>query len=121
VLYESVGLLSQAINQLEAHPYTPHLTASSPYLKYLTCLADYSPKLPGSLRKMIKDPKKWGKLARELSKDVKERAFLGTTQAVDLISGGVKVNALPEEAKGELRLRWRKDGKRGTLTSPLIQ
>jgi hypothetical protein len=25
---------------------------------------------------------------------------LGTTQAVDLIKGGVKVNALPEEAEG---------------------
>lgn len=95
-----VGLLAQAINTLESHPLPTALTSASPYLKYLTCLADYAPDLPKDLRKSIKTPSKWKKLAAGLSKDPQQRAFLGTTQAVDLIKGGVKVNALPEEAEG---------------------
>lgn len=99
-----VGLLAQAINTLESHPFLTALTSASPYLKYLTCLADYAPDLPKDLRKSIKTPSKWKKLAAGLSKDPQQRAFLGTTQAVDLIKGGVKVNALPEEAEGTRRL-----------------
>ena len=97
----AVGLLAQAINTLESHPFPSSLTSASPYLKYLTCLADYAPELPKDLRKSIKSPRLWKKLAATLSKDPQQRAFLGTTQAVDLIKGGVKVNALPEEAEGE--------------------
>lgn len=33
------------------------------------------------------------------------RAFLATTQAVDLISGGVKINALPEQAIASINYR----------------
>ncbi|KAH8085208.1 putative Gly-X carboxypeptidase [Filobasidium floriforme] len=103
--HTGIGLLAQAINKLESHPFPTALTSASPYLKYLTCLADYAPDLPKDLRKSIKTPSKWKKLAAGLSKDPQQRAFLGTTQAVDLIKGGVKVNALPEEAEATVNYR----------------
>lgn len=97
----SVGFLAQAVEHLEAHPFKTQLTHESPYLRYLNCLAEYAPDLPHGLRKAIKSPHRWNQLARDLSKDPQQRAFLGTTQAVDLIKGGVKGNALPERAEGE--------------------
>lgn len=83
--------------ELEAHPYEPRLDPAAPYLKYLTCLADLAPSFPKKLKRDIKNPKKWDALAREMAhSDPKLNAFLATTQAIDLINGGVKVNALPE-------------------------
>jgi Gly-Xaa carboxypeptidase len=38
------------------------------------------------------------RLEAELTKDINLRALIGTTQAIDLVQGGVKSNALPEEA-----------------------
>lgn len=37
-------------------------------------------------------------LEKSLFKNALYKSFVGTTQAVDLIQGGVKVNALPESA-----------------------
>ena len=37
-------------------------------------------------------------LEKAIEKDVALRSFVGTTQAIDLIQGGVKTNALPEQA-----------------------
>ena len=39
------------------------------------------------LKSRLKDPKAWPALADEFGEDRKNRAFLGTTQAVDMISG----------------------------------
>lgn len=103
--HTGIGILAQLLVHLESHPFPTSLHPANPYLKYLNCLADYAPKLPHSLRKAIKSPRKWEKLAKELSKDAKERALLGTTMAVDLISGGVKVNALPERAEATINHR----------------
>ena len=33
------------------------------------------------------------------------KAFVGTTQAVDIVDGGVKANALPEQAKASINHR----------------
>ena len=66
------------------------------------CLAAYAPDLPKSVRKAIKKSTKSDKALREaekaLFKDVRFKALVGTTQAIDLIGGGVKTNALPESA-----------------------
>lgn len=57
------------------------------------------------LKQRLKDPREWDALADELGQDRIVRAFLGTTQAVDLISGGVKVNAIPEQARATVNFR----------------
>lgn len=50
----------------------------------------------GSLLKS-EGPRKWPKSAKKLARTSNfERAMLGTTTAVDVINGGVKINALPE-------------------------
>lgn len=65
------------------------------------CLV-HAPELPGSLRRdIIRAEHNDGALRRverELFKNPKFKSLVGTTQAIDLIQGGVKVNALPEQA-----------------------
>ncbi len=88
--------MSLLIAELEAHPPTPELVPESPILKYLSCLEENAPHFPHSLRNRLLDPKKWPGLAKDLAKDRMMNSFLATSQAFDLIRGGVKVNALPE-------------------------
>jgi Gly-Xaa carboxypeptidase len=64
-------------------------------------MADHGPSFPKDLKKQVKNPKKWRKLATRLAAESRKlNSFLATTQAVDLIQGGVKVNALPEVVTG---------------------
>lgn len=68
----------------------------------LQCYAAYGPSLPSSLRHTIKrsthSKKALKKLGKVLIEDKGWKALLGTTQAIDVITGGVKSNALPEQA-----------------------
>ena len=97
---------------MEAHPYTPHFAPENPFLELLQCGADYADEFPHKLKKLL--PKagasrghhhhhhkkgKKDKLAHEAAKMGPEIKYLFTSSAaVDVISGGVKLNALPERA-----------------------
>ncbi len=104
--HTGIGITSRLLVEMEANPLPLSLTPKHPYVKYLSCLAEYAPDLPSSTRSMILNPKKWGKLVEKLSKGNQQmKAFLGTTQAIDLIEGGVKVNALPERVTATANYR----------------
>jgi Gly-Xaa carboxypeptidase len=94
--------MSLLLAELEANPFPASLTPETPFLKYLTCLSEHAPEFPKQLKKRVDNPRAWPKLAQELaSKERVFNSFLATTQAIDLINGGVKVNALPEVVQGE--------------------
>lgn len=94
--------MARFLSALEDHPYEPQMKAQSPLLKYMSCLAEHAPKFPKSVARRVKNPKKWPKLAKDLAKsDRILNALLATTGAINLIKGGVKVNALPEQVEGE--------------------
>jgi Gly-Xaa carboxypeptidase len=68
-------------------------------------MADYAPKFPKHIARKVKHPRFWSRLAKDLAgADRRTNSFLATTQAIDLIKGGVKVNALPEVVEGEYSL-----------------
>ena len=58
--------------------------------------------MPATLRKLIKRSVRCDKalhaLEQALFRDPMLKSVVGTTQAIDLIQGGVKTNALPERA-----------------------
>ena len=94
--------MAQLLVALEEQPPQPSLSPESPLLKYLSCVAEYAPDTPRDLRRKVKNPKAWKQLAKELAKsDRIFNSFLSTTQAIDIIHGGVKTNALPESVEGE--------------------
>ncbi|TNY18491.1 hypothetical protein DMC30DRAFT_51975 [Rhodotorula diobovata] len=103
--HTGIGVLAQCITALEAHPSEPLLQTGNPMLQQLQCAADHG-EVDKSWRRRIRNPKQWKKLGREMAReDPIMRAFLGTTQAVDLIEGGVKLNALPEYAAASVNYR----------------
>ncbi|KAL7410316.1 hypothetical protein BDY24DRAFT_400131 [Mrakia frigida] len=104
-IHTSIGILSMILTNLEANPFPAAFSPSSPYLQYLQCAADFGPDMSKDLKSRLKDPKAWPELAEEFGEDRKNRAFLGTTQAVDMISGGIKSNALPEQASAIVNYR----------------
>ncbi|WVO16200.1 hypothetical protein L204_103871 [Cryptococcus depauperatus] len=104
--HTGIGIMSLILSELERNPFEPALNPAAPYLKYLSCMVDFAPDVPKSLKSQVRNPKKWNKLAHDLAaNDRVINSFLATTQAIDLISGGVKVNALPEYVEATVNHR----------------
>ncbi|KAI0490433.1 peptidase family M20/M25/M40 [Xylaria cf. heliscus] len=103
--HSGIGVASELVTLIEAHPYAPHFHAENPFLGLLECGNAYSPEFPSSLRKHLpwKEPScpaKKDKLALEAAKVGDAIKYLFTTSlAVDVIGGGVKNNALPERTR----------------------
>ncbi|GAA5958380.1 hypothetical protein JCM8115_002448 [Rhodotorula mucilaginosa] len=102
--HTSIGVLAELIHTLEKHPDHPKIRPSSPLLAELQCYAEYG-NVDKKWKKQLRSPKQWPKLAQELSREASSRSSLMTTQAVDLISGGVKINTLPETATASINYR----------------
>ncbi|KAI9351130.1 carboxypeptidase S [Zopfochytrium polystomum] len=108
--HTGIGILAELIVHMEAHPFPLSLgtdSNESPLLGELRCAASHGPSMDDDLRAAILKvdsttgaKKRIAKraLANRLAKYPVYKAVISTTQAVDIISGGVKVNALPELA-----------------------
>ncbi|ORX36637.1 hypothetical protein BD324DRAFT_681411 [Kockovaella imperatae] len=104
--HTGIGVMSLILTALEAHPFRPELNPMGPFIKHLSCLADLAPDAPSKLKKDLKNPKKWDKMARDLAGgDRIMNSYLATTQAIDIIGGGVKINALPEYVEAQVNSR----------------
>ncbi|BGP39897.1 hypothetical protein JCM10449v2_003853 [Rhodotorula kratochvilovae] len=102
--HSGIGLLSSIITTLESHPFSPSLPLSSPVFSTLECAAAHGSLSPSLKRNVARGSATGRKGARARSQLAHDFAALGrqqrftvqTSQAVDVIRGGVKVNALPE-------------------------
>lgn len=100
--HTSIGILAELLVQYEKNPFEVHLTRGSPTYKSAQCMAQHAPGISSSLREHILRAEHCDGALRAAEQELfKNRAFMslvGTTQAIDLVDGGVKVNALPEQA-----------------------
>ncbi|KAF7291986.1 Carboxypeptidase S [Mycena indigotica] len=100
--HTSIGMLAALIVHLENNAPVPKLTPNTPAFLMTQCLAAHAPSMPYSAKHAIlhaDKSKKAMKIAEKfLFQDGMIKALVGTTQAVDIIHGGVKSNALPEQA-----------------------
>ncbi|KAL1943105.1 hypothetical protein VTO73DRAFT_4776 [Trametes versicolor] len=101
--HTAIGMLAAMIVELEEHPYEPVLTRQSSAYNSTQCAAAYAPEYPAGLRELARAAVHSDAALAELKDALLDTfpeydALLRTTQAVDLIEGGVKVNALPERA-----------------------
>ena len=104
--HNGIGVMSELITLIEAQPYSPRLADENPYLGLLTCGAAHSPEFPPKLKKLLSSSSKREQLAIEASKASLGIKYLMTTSvAVDVIQGGVKVNALPERVSATVNHR----------------
>lgn len=101
--HTTIGQLAQVLELVEKNPWEPVLTPASPFWGTLQCFAAHSTNMSESLRKDIlragsedKDiaKKATKRVIKEIRRDVKQRYLMGTSQAIDIINGGVKGNLL---------------------------
>lgn len=110
--HTGIGVMAELITLIEANPYPTHLSDQNPYLGLLTCGAEYAPDFPSKLKKLLHHrlergtTKKKDLLALEAAKaGPSTRYLMQTSVAADVISGGVKVNALPERTEAIINHR----------------
>ncbi|EIM87292.1 carboxypeptidase S [Stereum hirsutum FP-91666 SS1] len=100
--HTSIGMLAAILVEFESNPFEPRLARSSPVYDTIQCTAAHAKSIAPGLRKLIKKSAfcdgALRKLEKTLAEDINMRALFGTTQAIDIIQGGVKTNALPEQA-----------------------
>ncbi|KAJ7825057.1 hypothetical protein B0H14DRAFT_3088672 [Mycena olivaceomarginata] len=94
--HTSIGMLAALIVHLEAHAPAPTLDVATPAFAMAACLAAHAPAHPAHAAPRPERARK--RAEKLLLEDTMFRALVGTTQAVDIVSGGVKSNALPEQA-----------------------
>ncbi|KAL7906590.1 carboxypeptidase S [Trichoderma velutinum] len=94
--HTSIGMMSEIVVALESNPFEPKIIEDGPIHEALICFTRYSPFVSPPLTRYIF----WGQLdkaAKLLAKETREtQYFIQTSQAVDLIAGGQKINSLPE-------------------------
>ncbi|KAJ4393546.1 hypothetical protein N0V93_002758 [Gnomoniopsis smithogilvyi] len=94
--HTGIGIMSEFVVALESNPYTPKLIKDSPIYNHYVCQARYSPKAEPKVTKLL-EKGELKELAKELaSQDRSTNYRLQTSQAVDYIGGGQKINAMPE-------------------------
>ncbi|KAL2255965.1 hypothetical protein VTK26DRAFT_2413 [Humicola hyalothermophila] len=121
--HTSIGVLSELITLIESEQYPTRLVDENPYYTQLQCGAAYSPDFPDTLKKLLSrrsspssssssflrhacKAQKPDRLALEAAKQGPQIKYLmQTSQAVDVVSGGIKVNALPERATASVNHR----------------
>lgn len=106
--HNGIGVASELITLIEANPYEPLLDEENPYLELLYCGAEHAANFPSKLKHLLHKRSQQSSgtckkshckdhLAVEAAKAGPEVKYLFTTSvAVDIISGGIKTNALPE-------------------------
>ena len=94
--HTGIGIVAEIVSALEANPYEPALLPDSPVHRHMQCLARYSPDAVPEMTDVIRrgDLESAATLLAGLSRA--GRFMIQTAQAVDVIKGGQKINALPE-------------------------
>ncbi|EGO03557.1 hypothetical protein SERLA73DRAFT_46705 [Serpula lacrymans var. lacrymans S7.3] len=100
--HTSIGMLAKLLVEIEENPFEAHLTRGSPTYKTAQCLAEHGPEMLPALRKNIRLSQYSDEALREaeilLLQNPMFKTLVGTTQSINLIQGGIKTNALPEQA-----------------------
>ncbi|KAF8273163.1 carboxypeptidase S [Lactarius quietus] len=100
--HTSIGILSRLLVEFEDNPIKPQLERGTPMYSTVQCVGQHAKEFPAHLRALIErsihSDRALRKLETEVIKNQAYKSMIGTTQAIDLIQGGVKANALPEEA-----------------------
>lgn len=95
--HTGIGIMSEMVVALESNPYEPELIKGSPIYNHYVCQARYSPDAEPKVTRLLKDGD-LPALAKELASQDRSTNFrLQTSQAVDYIAGGQKINAMPEK------------------------
>ncbi|KAL6904175.1 carboxypeptidase S [Trichoderma evansii] len=95
--HTGIGIIAEIISELEAHPFKAELVEDGPVHGHLQCQARYSPESYPDLTRLVQRDDLDG-IAKWLVKAGRNTQYIvQTSQAVDIINGGQKINAMPEK------------------------
>lgn len=102
--HTSIGILSELITRLEKNPFAPIFSPRNPTFYEYQCIAEFSDELPLSIRKEVEKAETSTSAREKIAEyiyhsNLGSRYLVTTSQAIDIIHGGVKSNALPEYAE----------------------
>lgn len=103
--HTGIGILSALLVQIENDHIANtkySLNSDDVTATFFQCLAKYDSTLDENTQDVYTDV---SKLSEFLKNDVSKRPLISTTQAIDVIGGGVKINALPEQVKASINHR----------------
>ncbi|KAJ6518628.1 hypothetical protein C8R45DRAFT_1011 [Mycena sanguinolenta] len=100
--HTTIGILAKMVVQYEENPYEIELSRDSVPYALVQCHAAHGATMPKKLKHLVQRSRR-SKRALNTLRDVlvEDRQFkslISTTQAADIVHGGVKSNALPEQA-----------------------
>ncbi|KAM9931955.1 hypothetical protein OXX80_008400 [Metschnikowia pulcherrima] len=98
----AIGIMGELAQNIEYDQFTPSLTSENPMLQYLQCMAVNNGDRMGIMKKKAImragfDKLANSKLVQALSQNKVTKYLIQTSQALDIIHGGEKANALPED------------------------
>ncbi|EFX01806.1 vacuolar carboxypeptidase [Grosmannia clavigera kw1407] len=94
--HTGIGIAAEMVAALEQNPYAPAILPGSPLHQSYCCKARYAPEANPEITRLIRQDR-LDELATLLAAIDRPTNFrLQTSQSVDLIAGGVKINAMPE-------------------------
>ncbi|KAJ6571304.1 hypothetical protein B0H19DRAFT_1129688 [Mycena capillaripes] len=100
--HTTIGMLAALLVKIENHPSAVELSRDSIPYALVQCEAEHGAEIPKALKNLIRRSAHSARALRELKDllalDNVFRSLISTTQAVDIVQGGVKSNALPEQA-----------------------
>lgn len=97
--HTSIGMMSFFLSNYEFEGYTPVLTEENPIFRTYECMAEQDNEVDKSIRSIILNARADLEARSELLKLINEnplfRYTVETSQAIDVIHGGDKVNSIP--------------------------
>lgn len=100
--HTGIGIAAELIQLIENNPFTPAIETGGVLEQFFNCVGERAKGLPSIVRKKFINAGSHDKLFPLLEKDPNSRYFVRTSQAFDIIHGGVKINALPEQVEIQL-------------------
>jgi carboxypeptidase PM20D1 len=98
--HTSIGVLARALSRLEANPMPIHLEMADRFFRYLGAYLPFYFRLVLANQWLFKGP-----IRARMTADPRTNALVRTTTAVTMISGGMKDNLLPAQARAAVNFR----------------
>ncbi|KAM0263572.1 hypothetical protein ACHAQJ_001192 [Trichoderma viride] len=95
--HTGIGIIAEIISELEAHPFKAELIEDGPVHNHIQCQARYSPEVYPDLTRLVRRGDLEGITQWLVSAGRSTQYIVQTSQAADIISGGIKINAMPEK------------------------
>lgn len=102
--HTSIGIMGELLMLIERDQFAPKLTPENPTFEYMQCMAVHagdlmSKKLRKSILRAGYDKFANSHVVQQMVSHRNAKYLIQTSQAMDIVDGGEKVNALPESVK----------------------